>query len=156
MPNLGVSKKLEDSDGYILPHSRTWIQVKPIIVYMCASMWMEMSQLPCWLTGGQQVLHQRWIWGICCTPLTKHAGEGFHSGFETQIQPSPEVQIKGISGPTKGLMSSKNLEIVFFYQREMPIDPHANGNNDDGNTNTGIYDTKNVSFSDLFAGSLSL
>ena len=49
--------------------------LKPHSTCMCASMWTEMGWLPCWLPRGQQVLHQRWIWGIHCTQAMKHTSE---------------------------------------------------------------------------------
>ena len=33
---------------------------------------------------GQQVSHQRWIWGFCCMQIMKHACEEIHPGLETQ------------------------------------------------------------------------
>ena len=36
----------------------------------------ECNQLPYWPPRGQQVLHQRWISGICCAQARKHASEG--------------------------------------------------------------------------------
>ena len=35
----------------------------------------ETTRLPCWLPRGQQVSHEKWIWGICCTQATKQARE---------------------------------------------------------------------------------
>ena len=49
-----------------------------------ASMWIKTAQRPCWPPGCQQVLHQRWIWGICCMQVTNHGSEGIHPCFETQ------------------------------------------------------------------------
>ena len=40
------------------------------------SMWIRKARLPCWLSRCQQVLHQRWIWGIHCLQTTKHASKG--------------------------------------------------------------------------------
>ena len=42
----------------------------------CTSMWVKVAQLPCRPPRGQQVLHQRWILGIHCTHVTKHASRG--------------------------------------------------------------------------------
>ena len=36
----------------------------------------ECDWLPCWLPRGQQVSHQRWIWGIHCAQARKHASKG--------------------------------------------------------------------------------
>ena len=55
-----------------------------ILVYTCPSTGIKKARLPCWLSRGQQVLHQRWIWGIHCTQAMKHTSEGIHPGFETQ------------------------------------------------------------------------
>ena len=45
--------------------------------------WIGMTWLPCSPLRGQQVSHQRWIWGFHCTQATKHACEGIHPGFKT-------------------------------------------------------------------------
>ena len=42
------------------------------IIPWSASTWIEKAWLPCWLLRGQQVSHQRLIWGIHCTQMTKH------------------------------------------------------------------------------------
>ena len=66
------------------------------------------DRLPYWPPRGRQVLHQRWIWGIHCAQARKHTSEGS----------SPEVQNRGISGPTKRThvlqkyMKKKNGRIV--------------------------------------------
>ena len=44
---------------------------------------------------------------VTCTPPPS-ANKAAHSGFEAKSRRSPEVQNRGISGPAKGLMSSKN------------------------------------------------
>ena len=41
--------------------------------------------------------------------VTKHASEGIHPGFGNPGQISPEGQNRGMSGPKKGLVSSKNV-----------------------------------------------
>ena len=41
-----------------------------------ASTWIEKARLPCWLPRGQQVSHQRRIWGINCTEARKHESKG--------------------------------------------------------------------------------
>ena len=48
----------------------------PMLADMSAGMWMEKAQLPCWPLYSQQVLHQRWISGIHCMQVTKHASDG--------------------------------------------------------------------------------
>ena len=47
---------------------------------------------------GQQVSHQRWIWGIHCMHAKKKAHKGIHTGFANLGQMSPEVQNRGIRG----------------------------------------------------------
>ena len=42
-----------------------------------ASTWIETARLP-W---GQQVLYQRWIWGICCVKVTMYAIKEIHPGL---------------------------------------------------------------------------
>ena len=39
-------------------------------------MWIRKAQLPCWPSSGQQVVHQRWIWGIYCMLVMKQTREG--------------------------------------------------------------------------------
>ena len=46
---------------------------------------------------------------VTCMPPPSVNKAG-HSGFEKQKKPSPEVQNRGINGPTKRLMSSKNFK----------------------------------------------
>ena len=38
--------------------------------------WIKKARLPCWPLYSQQVSHQRWISGIHCMQVTKHASEG--------------------------------------------------------------------------------
>ena len=70
------------------------------------------EQLDCH-AGYQEVsrgLHQRWIWGFCCTQVMKNAGEGIHPGFETQGTHYQKSK-KGYQWPhRKGLMSSKKVK----------------------------------------------
>ena len=40
--------------------------------------------IPCWPPRGQQMSHQRWIWGLCCMQAIKHGSRGIHPGYETQ------------------------------------------------------------------------
>ena len=91
-----------------------------------ASMRISTAQLP----RGQQVSHQRWIWGFCCTQATKHAREGIQPGFETQgdITISPK---QGISGPTKGLVSSKIYRQGIAYHIEQKIVHFKDFNHDE-------------------------
>ena len=36
----------------------------PMLADVSASMWIKKARLPCWPLYSQQVLHERWIWGI--------------------------------------------------------------------------------------------
>ena len=62
---------------------------------------MECDQLPCWLSRGQQVSHQRWIWGIHCAPGDKARKWGIHPGFETQGRRHQKSTIGVSVGPQK-------------------------------------------------------
>ena len=53
---------------------RTWIRAPPIIVRKYVD---NTALLPCWPQIGQQVLHQRWVWGIHCAQATKYISEGY-------------------------------------------------------------------------------
>ena len=70
--------------------------------YLCASMCIEKVWLPCRLPRGQQVLHQRRIWGLNCMQVTKHTSKEIHPSFETQSRVSVTSK--------NGLLSSKNLK----------------------------------------------
>ena len=76
----------------------------------CASTGIEMDQPPCWLPRGQQVSHQRWIWGIYCTQVMKHASERIYPGKSRRHQKSKQ----GYQWPhKKRLMSSKQCCCFF-------------------------------------------
>ena len=65
------------------------------------------SRLPCWPLYSQQVSHQRWISGIHCTLVTKHASEG----SILALKPSGDVTRspkQGYQWPHEKDMSSKN------------------------------------------------
>ena len=59
----------------------------------------ECDWLPCWPLYSQQMLHQRWIWGLA------HKQESMQARNPPWLwnpgQTSPEVRNRGISGPTK-------------------------------------------------------
>ena len=77
----------------------------------CASTGIEMDQPPCWLPRGQQVSHQRWIWGIYCTQVMKHASERIYPGKSRRHQKSKQ----GYQWPhKKRLMSSKQCCCFFL------------------------------------------
>ena len=73
---------------------------------------MRTARLPYWPPRGQQVSHSMWIGGFHCAQASRHASEGIHPAFEN-----------GISGPQKGLMSSKNFNFFFdvYMQNVFPI-----------------------------------
>ena len=83
-------------------HARMWAWAPPMLVDMFASTYFEMALLLYWPPYSQQVFLQRWIWGIHCTQVTKHASKGIHPG-----QMSPEVG--DIIGPTKRTYVLQNL-----------------------------------------------
>ena len=56
----------------------------------------------------QQVLHKRWIWGIYCLQVRKHASKG----SILALKPSTDVIRSPKQAPEKGLMSSK-----FFFKK---------------------------------------
>ena len=80
---------------------------------LCTSMWIKKAWLPCWPSRSQQVLHQRLIWGIHCKHAMEQASEG-STWLWNPEQTSPVVQNRGISGPTKWLVSSKNCKPKIF------------------------------------------
>ena len=58
----------------------------------------------------QWVSHQRWIWGIRCAQVRKHASEGIHPGFETQGRRHQKSKTGVSVDPQKGLVYYKNLK----------------------------------------------
>ena len=70
-------------------------------------MWMRMAQLLCWPPRGQQVSHQRWIWGFCCS--TKHVSKGIHPGFETKGRCRQKSKTGTPADPQQGLRSYKHF-----------------------------------------------
>ena len=68
-------------------------------------MWIGTAWLPYWPPSGQQVSHQRWIEdSVACMWWSMQVRDPL--SLWNPGQTSPEVQNKGISGPTKKLMSS--------------------------------------------------
>ena len=59
----------------------------------------QKAWLPSWPQHSQQVSHQRWIWGIVHRQESMQAR--YPPWFWNPRQTSPEVQNRGISGPTK-------------------------------------------------------
>ena len=53
-----------------------------------------------WPPRGQQVSHQRWIWGIYCMHVRKHASKGSTLALKPRAD-APEVAKTGNSSPTK-------------------------------------------------------
>ena len=65
----------------------------------------------------RQVSHQRWIWGIRWAQARKHRMQGNPPWLWNPGQTPPEVQNRGIGGPTKkDLLSYK----IFFKKKEVP------------------------------------
>ena len=66
--------------------------------------------------------HQRWIWGIYCTQVIKHAREGIHPWAlnpRVAITRSPKI---GVSvAPQEGLMSSNKI----FIKKKMKTSLHT-------------------------------
>ena len=86
--------------SHTVPHTQSWVLVPPILIEMCTSMWIKKAWLPCWPSRRQQVSHQRWIWGIHYTLAMNHTSKRSPRLWNLG-QTSPEVQNKGISGPSK-------------------------------------------------------
>ena len=69
---------------------------------MLAHKYMDVATwLPCLLLKGQQVSHKRWIWGIHCMQVMKHASEGI-----TTLALKPRADVtrslrQGYQWPTK-------------------------------------------------------
>ena len=82
---------------------RIFLNCRQAVNMWVRSAWIETAWPPFWSPRGQQVSHQRWIWGICCRQLTKHISKGIHPGFETQgkSHQGKRHQRSNISGPTK-------------------------------------------------------
>ena len=100
------------------PRFRVWVQ--PMLVKMCASTWSKSAQVQCLLPKGQQVLHQRWIWGIYCTQATKHASKG----SSLALKPWADIT-RGIGGPTKRTNVLQKLKIKhccqwFWHKKSVP------------------------------------
>ena len=68
----------------------------------------ECDRQPCWLPRGQQVWHQRWISGVH-RMQAKRTQVRDPPWLWNPGETSPEVQNRGISGPQKGLLSSKKF-----------------------------------------------
>ena len=87
----------------------SWFE-SPLNACRCASMWIKKAQLQCQqVIKGQQVLHQKWIWGIHCTQISYHASKGFILGFELQGRRHQKSKTEVWVTPQKWLMSSKKL-----------------------------------------------
>ena len=64
---------------------------------------MRTARLP----RGQQVSHQRWIWGFHWTQAINHTSKGIHPGFQTQGRLHKKSKTGVSVVPQKELMSSK-------------------------------------------------
>ena len=94
----------------VLRHDQSRVQTPQMLVDIWSeSMWIKKAQLPSWPPGGQQVLHQRWIWGIHCMQAMKHASKGSSQLWNQGRHPKKSKT--GVSVvPQKGLMSFKKFE----------------------------------------------
>ena len=102
-----------------LPYAR---QAPPMLMDVSPLMLIKKDWLPCWSSRGQQVLHERWIWGIHCTQARKHASEGSTLALKLRgnITRSPK---QGYQWPhKKGLMSSKTLKKIIGTEFRITID----------------------------------
>ena len=79
------------------------------------------ARVPCWPSIGQQVLHQRWIYGIHCTQMKKHVSKGstlpvkprenITSSPKTEVSVAPQKE----KCPPKNCLHSKLLGVDGFY-----------------------------------------
>ena len=94
------------------PPPRTW--AAPMLVYVQTG-GSEMAQLPSWLARGQQVSHQKWIWGIHVMQTTKHINAGFTLSLKPKgiwhLKSKTEVSV----APQKGLTSFKKLNKLLCW-----------------------------------------
>ena len=95
-----------------------------MLVDMCASSWIKKVQQARWLSSGSKVSYLMWIWGSC-----------WQQGIQARYQPrlwnpgkkSPEVQNRGISGPTKRTcvlpknFKKKNCRSILFGTCVQPL-----------------------------------
>ena len=83
-----------------------------------------------WPTRSWQVSHQRWIWGVHRTQVTKHTSKGNQSGSET-LGRHHQMPKTGVSvARQKGLLSSKMLEKLLYIILTTPdedISRHSSG-----------------------------
>ena len=68
-------------------------------------------------TKSQQMLHQRWIWGVHHVQVTKHVSEVVYPGFETLGRPHQKSKTGVSVAPQKGLMSSKKYLWKTYRQK---------------------------------------
>ena len=95
------TRKYEHFTTHIVSPSRT----KGILLYSVRVPLVQVhdwkiSQLPCWLPKLQQVSHQRWIWRIYSTQVTKYASKGFTLALKPKADIA-EIKKKAISAPQK-------------------------------------------------------
>ena len=91
--------------------------IPPLVKHTCG----EGDWLLCWHYTPAKVLHQRWISGnvyhVClCIVWIRQNPLWLWNPEET----SPEVQNRGISGPTNGHVSDKNLKKKKFWVSSPP------------------------------------
>ena len=87
-----VADSVEHLSCHILWGSST---LNPGLACLYASTWIEMAQPSSWPPRGQQVSHQRCIWGIFWMQMMKHTSKGIHPAFETQGRCHQNRDIRG-------------------------------------------------------------
>ena len=86
-----------------VPHTQSQVQVPPMLVYVCASMWIINARLPCWPSRGQQVSYHRWIWGM---QTRKHTSKESTLALKPRVDPGKSITLVLVD-KQKELMSSK-------------------------------------------------
>ena len=87
--------------------TRFQVWVSPILkdMWKCVN---KKGSAAMWWSSGQQVLHQIWIWGIYCTQVSKHAGEGSTLALKARADVTRSLK-QGMIGPTKRTDTLQNL-----------------------------------------------
>ena len=114
-PGVGAPTRLEilhpplvSMHSLCVAYSMVGLNFHQHLYTLWSSRYIKMTQLQYWLLRGQQVSQQRWIWGIHCTQVTKHAIKGSSApGFETQGRHYQKSRT-GTSVASKYLFKKKN------------------------------------------------
>ena len=61
--------------AHTVPHTRPQVRGPPMLPTR-THLWVIKARLPCYPSRGQQVSHQKWIWGPYCMHARKHTSEG--------------------------------------------------------------------------------